>query len=86
MKLLWRVICRRTYVHDMARLREPEPRPFNADEYVGLWVAVKGGVVVAVAGNSRDLVPALRKLGPSGEGAVAQYVPRPSTEIVIGVG
>ena len=51
-----------------------------------MWVAVKDGEVIAAAYNSRDLVPEVRKLGEAGHGAVAQFVPPHSDEIVIGVG
>ena len=56
------------------------------DRWVGLWVAVKDGQVVAAAGTSVELVPMVKALGPSGEGAVAHFVPEPSDEIMIGVG
>jgi hypothetical protein len=51
-----------------------------------MWVAVKDGEVIAAAHNSRDLVPMVREKGPAGQGAVAQFVPQRSDEIVIGVG
>lgn len=43
--------------------------------WAGMWIAVKDGKVIAAAYNSRDLVPAVRKLGEAGHGAVAQFVP-----------
>jgi hypothetical protein len=56
------------------------------DEFVGKWVAVKDGRVVACANNARELVPMLHELGERGRGAVAQYVPYPSEAVMIGVG
>jgi hypothetical protein len=49
-------------------------------------VAIKDGEVIAAADNSRDLVATVRSKGPAGAGAVAQYVPRRTDDIVIGVG
>jgi hypothetical protein len=51
-----------------------------------MWVAVKDGKVIAAAHNSRDLVPMVKELGEAGHGAVAQFVPPRTDEIVIGVG
>lgn len=65
---------------------EPERRLADLDEWVGLWVAVKDGKVIAAAHSSRELVPKLAEMGPAGRGAVAQFVPRPSDTIVVGVG
>ncbi|HVU71441.1 MAG TPA: DUF5678 domain-containing protein [Mycobacteriales bacterium] len=65
---------------------QPERRLPDLDQWVGCWVAIKDGKVVAAAHNSRDLVPELRKLGDAGRGAVAQYVTPPSETIMIGVG
>jgi hypothetical protein len=67
---------------------EPERRLPELDNWVGLWVAVKDGKVIAAASTSLELVDALHKLRPVGvgKGAVAQYVPRPTDEIMIGVG
>jgi hypothetical protein len=65
---------------------EPERRPEGIDHWAGLWVAVKDGKVIAAAENSRDLVAKVRSKGPAGVGAVAQFVPRRTEDIVIGVG
>lgn len=65
---------------------EPVRRLADLDRWEGMWVAVKDGKVIAAAHNSRDLVPKLVEMGPAGRGAVAQYVPRPSDTIVVGVG
>jgi hypothetical protein len=70
----------------MAPTWEPERRPAELDQFVGLWVAVKDGEVVACAPTSRELVPRLRDLGDVGRGAVAQFVPYHSDAIMIGVG
>jgi hypothetical protein len=81
------------YRYDMQRARrdepmEPERRLPELDHWVGLWVAVKDGKVIAAAPTSLELVDALHKLRPvgAGKGAVAQYVPEPSDGIMIGVG
>lgn len=74
------------YRRGMARTWTPESRPAELDEFVGRWVAVKDGRVIAAALNARELVPQLHELGEKGRGAVAQYVPLPSDSIMIGVG
>lgn len=88
---LWRAARQSFYRRGMRSRREPiepERRLPELDRYVGLWVAVKDGKVVAAASTSLELVDALHKLRPvgAGRGAVAQYVPRPSEQIMIGVG
>jgi hypothetical protein len=65
---------------------EPERRPAEVARFVGCWVAVKDGHVVAAAHNARELVPMLHELGEAARGAVAQYVPHPSDAVMIGVG
>jgi hypothetical protein len=89
----WRVPSHLAYLRGMGRRRrtepmEPERRLAELDNWVGLWVAVKDGEVIAAASTSLDLVDAIHKLRPVGigKGAVAQYVPRPTDEIMIGVG
>jgi hypothetical protein len=89
----WRVARQLSYRRAMGRSRstepmEPERRLPELDKWVGLWVAVKDGEVIAAAATSLELVDALHKLRPVGvgTGAVAQYVPRPTEEIMIGVG
>jgi hypothetical protein len=86
--LLWRVVRTTRYLHGMGRPRrqEPERRLPALDGWEGYWVAVKDGEIVAAAHSSRDLVRQLVEKGPTYRDAVAQYVPRPSEEIVIGVG
>lgn len=83
---LRRVVRARAYPRGMATRQRPEPRLAELDSYVGNWVAVKDGQVVACAHNARELVPALHALGEQGQGAVAQYVPFPTQAIMIGVG
>jgi Family of unknown function (DUF5678) len=88
----WRVAKTFLYFCGMGRRRRPreiEPVRLPAglnEEYAGLWVAVKDGRVITAAESSRDLVAKVRQLGAAGEGAVAQFVPPYSEEIVIGVG
>lgn len=65
---------------------EPERRPEGIDRWAGLWVAVKDGAVIAAAERSRDLVVMVRSKGPAAAGAVAQFVPHHTEDIVIGVG
>lgn len=88
---LWRGGKTLLYFRGMGRGRPPreiEPQRLlpGLDKWAGLWVAVKDGKVIAAGGSSRELVAEVRKLGSAGEGAVAQYVPPYSEEIVIGVG
>ena len=80
----------RRYAHAMGHKHQsrngPEPRLADIDRWVGMWIAVKDSEVIAAAYNSRDLVPKVRALGPRGDGAVAQFVPQRTDDIVIGVG
>ena len=88
-RVLWRVTRSPRYLRYMGSRREPmepERRLPELDRWQGLWVAVKDGEVIAAASTSRELVPELHKLGERGRGAVAQYVPRPTDKIIIGVG
>lgn len=89
----WRVARQLAYRCGMRRGRrhepmEPERRLPELDQWIGLWVAVKDGKVIAAAPSSLELVEALHKLRPvgAGKGAVAQYVPEPTDRIMIGVG
>src|ERR1700759_352351 len=89
----WRVARQLAYRRGMGRARrhepmEPERRLPELDHWIGLWVAVKDGKVIAAAPTSLELVDALHKLRPvgAGRGAVAQYVPEPTDRIMIGVG
>ncbi len=88
---LWRAAWRVAYLCGMGRGRrtrhvEPERALPGLDKWSGMWVAVKDGKVIAAAYNSRDLVPMVRELGEVGHGAIAQFVPPHTDEIVIGVG
>lgn len=80
------------YRRFMAIARRPHRRlspveaPAGLETYEGLWVAVKGERVVAVAGSTRELVYALAKIGPSAEGATMQRVPKPENGILVGLG
>jgi hypothetical protein len=65
---------------------EPTPRPADLESWVGKWVAVKDGRVVAVADTSRALVYEVHKLGTNGRGAVAQFVPPISDAAMVGMG
>ena len=88
---LWRVVKDLTYRRGMSQRRqfhvEPIRRPVGLDSYAGMWVAVKDGVVVAAAYNSRDLGPddGAREGARRGRRRRA-VVPTPSEDIVIGVG
>ena len=84
---LMRLVNRRRYARGMRGHRvEPVRRDPSLDRWVGMWVAVKDGEVIAAAYNSRDLVPKVIEMGPAGKGAVAQFVPQRTEDIVIGVG
>lgn len=65
---------------------DPVRRPRELDGFVGRWVAVKNGKVVASADTSRALVYEVRKLGSRGAGAIAQFVPPPDSAFMVGVG
>lgn len=69
------------------RRLEPIPRPRELDSYVGMWVAVKSGQVIAADGTSRGLAFVLHKMTDAARrGAVIEYV-RPSTDgYVVGAG
>ena len=69
-----------------SRRVEPVRRDPALDHWVGMWIAVKDGEVVAAAHNSHELVRMVIEMGPRGAGAVAQFVPQPDDRIVIGVG
>ncbi len=65
---------------------EPVQRPAELDKYVGKWVAVKAGRVVAAADTAPALVELVQALGSEGEDAIAEYVAPPSTSWMVGVG
>jgi hypothetical protein len=65
---------------------QPIRRLQELDGWTGMWVAIKDGAVIAAAPTSRELVVQVRSKGELAKGAVAQFVPTPSDEIVIGVG
>lgn len=86
----WRGRPARRYRTDMGlgagSSLEPERRLAELDGWVGCWVAVKHGHVIAAAPTSHELVYKVQSMGSKATGAVAQYVPEPSDDIVIGVG
>ena len=83
----WRWSQRPDFPQPAARLSGGSVwRREDIDRWAGMWVAVKDGEVIAAAHNSRELVPMVRSKGESGRGAVAQFVPQRSDEIMIGVG
>ena len=86
--MLWRVAWLSRYLRGMGKPQRQEPvrRPAALDGWEGCWVALKDGKVIAAAGSSRELVPKLIDMGDTARGAVAQFVPKPSNTIVIGVG
>lgn len=91
MRQPWRVVNHLAYSGGiggrcMPKRVQPERALPDLERWVGMWIAVKDGKVVAAAHNSRDLVPEVTALGEAGRGAVAQYVPERTDEIVIGVG
>lgn len=65
---------------------ELERQPDSLREWAGHWVALQDGKVIAAAFHARDLVARLHEMGPNAARAVARYVPKPSDDIVIGVG
>lgn len=84
---LRRVVNRSGYSRGMSpRKVEPIRRDPKLDHWVGMWVAVKDGEVVAAAHNSNELVKMVIEMGPKGAGAVAQFVPDRQDSIIIGVG
>lgn len=64
----------------------PVRRPTELDGYVGQWVAVKEGRVIASADTSRELVTKVKALGAQGVDAVAEYVAPPSHSWMVGAG
>jgi hypothetical protein len=88
---VWRVVAKIAYLRGMGKYGhrsrvEPVRQLPGLLRWAGMWVAVKDGEVIAAAHNSRELVPMVKSKGEGARGAVAQYVPQPSDEIVIGVG
>jgi hypothetical protein len=84
---LRRAVKRSGYSRGMSpRNVVPIRRDPELDRWVGMWIAVKDGEVVAAAYNSGELVRKVIEMGPKAEGAVAQFVPQRQDSIVIGVG
>lgn len=65
---------------------EPTRRAAGLDEFLGKWVAVKNGNVLAAADTSRELAYALNKLGSNAAGSVMRYVAEPSSSVMVGLG
>jgi hypothetical protein len=65
---------------------EAAPRPPELEKYVGQWVAIKGGRVVASAQTAVGLVDEVKALGDEGIDAVVEYVSPPSSSWMVGVG
>jgi hypothetical protein len=65
---------------------KPVQRAQGLDEFVGKWVAVRNGTVIAVSTTSRGLAFELKKLGSSAAGAVMRYVAEPSNSVMVGLG
>lgn len=80
----------RRYGRDMPIGRRAEhevhaiPHLPELDAYIGKWVAVKGGRVVASAATSEALARELRTRHL--QGAVMQFVPSQAHTFVVGVG
>jgi len=93
MRRAWSRAFRRRYGSRMGLARHPRVppeapirRPQDLDQFVGEWVAIKDGQVIARAASSRQLVYEVRRLGNRGRGAVAQYVAPPGDSHMVGVG
>lgn len=69
-----------------SRSVEPIRRDPGLDRWIGMWIAVKDGEVIAAAHNSNELVKMVIEMGARGSGAGAQFVPSRQVSIVIGVG
>lgn len=84
---LRRIVKRSGYSRGMRpRKVEPIRRDPELDRWIGMWIAIKDGEVIAAAHNSNELVRMVIEMGPRGAGAVAQFVPQRQDSIVIGVG
>jgi hypothetical protein len=66
---------------------EPVRHLDELDNWLGHWVAIKDGRVIAASETSLDLAYRLKKLGNRAEGAVTEYV-RPGRDdaYFVGVG
>lgn len=64
----------------------PVRRPSELDDYVGKWVGVKNGEVVASADSSSELAELIIGLGDEADGSVIEYVAPPTDTWVVGVG
>lgn len=65
----------------------PVPRPANLDAFVGMWVVVVDGEVVAAEPTSRDLAYRLHQMDHRKRArAVMEYVRPTSDAYIVGVG
>ncbi|MGI8628110.1 MAG: DUF5678 domain-containing protein [Geodermatophilaceae bacterium] len=61
-------------------------RPDVLDGYVGEWVALKDGRVIAHSPSSREVVRLMRKMGGEAHGAVLQRAARETEALAVGLG
>jgi hypothetical protein len=86
---MWRVLD--GYRRDVSVHRRPdrpipiEPKNKDLDRYVGQWVAIHEGGIVAFAPTASNLAVRLRELGLAGV-ARAEYVPEPVAGYKVGLG
>lgn len=84
-----RSLFRRGYSRSVSpRRRLPRLEPIrhlsDLDAWIGWWVAVKSGEVVATGRTAIQLVSEMREKNI--HGATAQYVPPPADAIKVGLG
>lgn len=65
---------------------QPVKHDSQLDAYLGEWVAVKSGRVIAHSKDSREVVRELRKLPDKGRGAVLQRVASSAEPLAVGLG
>jgi len=65
---------------------EPLPRPVGIDKFLGQWVAVKAGIVIAGAPTGRELVMLVKGMGADGADATVEFVSPPSDSFMVGAG
>jgi hypothetical protein len=58
--------------------RKAKPaEPLDLTGFVGYWVAVKHGRLIAVGDNPKQIIDRVSGLGPRGNGSTIWYEPRP---------
>jgi hypothetical protein len=88
----WWALLRGGYGHGMAqptptRLVAAQPRPKELDDFVGKWVAVIDGEVVAAADSSHQLALQLHDMDHRRRARVVVEYVRPATDTyIVGVG